>query len=132
MERIRVLVIEDDDDTRRLIEQELDEAGYEVVPALDGRHALRLAKTAKPAVLLVDIGLPVMNGDEFVRRWRSSPQAGDAAIVIVSGRKDARDVAKALGVETVIPKPFRIEHLVATVGRFAHPAGGTATSVSPA
>lgn len=116
---MRVLVVEDDDDTRRLIEQELGEAGYEVIPALDGRHALRLAATARPKVLLVDLGLPVMGGDEFVRRWRVSGNARDATVVIVSGRDNARDVAESLGIGTVIRKPFRIEDLVATVAQYA-------------
>src|SRR3989454_10008360 len=82
MPKMRVLVVEDDDDTRRLIEQELSEAGYDVIPALDGQHALRLVKTARPEVLLVDLGLPLMSGDEFVRRWRGSAYARDATIVI--------------------------------------------------
>jgi len=119
MPKIRVLVVEDDDDTRRLIEQELGEAGYDVIPALDGRHALRIAKTARPKVLLVDLGLPLMSGDEFVRRWRISAEAKDATVVIVSGREDAPDVAESLGIRSVIPKPFRVEDLVATVAQYA-------------
>jgi len=119
--KIRVLVVEDDDDTRRLIEQELGEVGYDVVAALDGRHALRLVKIARPKVLLVDLGLPLMSGDEFVRRWRMSADAKDATVVIVSGREDAPAVAESLGIRTVIPKPFRIEDLVATVALCAGP-----------
>ena len=121
MPKIRVLVVEDDDDTRRLLELELGEAGYDVIPALDGRHALRIAKTARPKVLLVDLGLPLMSGDEFVRRWRISADTKDATVVIVSGREDAPDVAESLGIRTVIPKPFRIEDLVATVAQCASP-----------
>jgi len=121
---MRVLVVEDDDDTRRLIEQELGEAGYEVIPALDGRHALRLMHTARPRVLLVDLGLPLMSGDEFVRRWRASGDANDATVVIVSGSENALDIAESLGIRTVIPKPFRIEALVATVAQCADRSSG--------
>src|SRR6267143_1792691 len=115
MPKIRVLVVEDDDDTRRLMELELGEAGYDVIPALDGRHALRIVKTARPKVLLVDLGLPLMSGDEFLRRWRISADAKDATVVIVSGREDAPAVAESLGIRTVISKPFRVEDLLATV-----------------
>src|SRR3989442_9137696 len=121
MPKMRVLVVEDDDDTRRLIEQELSEAGYDVIPALDGQHALRLVKTARPEVLLVDLGLPLMSGDEFVRRWRASADVKDATVVIVSGREDATEVAESLGIGRVIAKPFRIEDLLATVAQCAHP-----------
>ena len=117
--KMRVLIVEDDDDTRRLIEQELGEAGYEVIAALDGRHALRLATTARPKVLLVDLGLPLMGGAEFVRVWGRSAGAKDATVVIVSGRTDALEVAQGLGVGKVIRKPFRIEDLVATVAQCA-------------
>ena len=121
MPKIRVLVVEDDDDTRRLMELELGEAGYDVIPALDGRHALRIVKTARPKVLLVDLGLPLMSGDEFLRRWRISSDAKDATVVIVSGREDAPAVAESLGIRTVIPKPFRVEDLLATVAQCAAP-----------
>jgi DNA-binding response OmpR family regulator len=117
--KTRVLVLEDDDDTRRLIDQELAEAGYDVIPALDGEHALRLVRTVRPEVLLVDLGLPLMSGDEFVRRWRESGGAEDATVVIVSGRENALDVATSLGIGRVIPKPFRVEDLVATVAQCA-------------
>ncbi|OLD33676.1 MAG: hypothetical protein AUI44_00400 [Chloroflexi bacterium 13_1_40CM_2_67_6] len=121
MPRMRVLVVEDDDDTRRLMEIELGEAGYDVIAALDGQHALRLVKTARPKVLLVDLGLPLMSGDEFVRRWRASADVKDVTVVIVSGREDAAEVAENLGVGRVISKPFRIEDLVATVAQCASP-----------
>jgi len=121
MPKIRVLVVEDDDDTRRLMELELGEAGYDVIPALDGRHALRIVKTARPKVLLVDLGLPLMSGDEFLRRWRISADAKDATVVIVSGREDAPAVAESLGIRTVISKPFRVEDLLATVAQCAAP-----------
>src|SRR2546422_11370305 len=121
MPRMRVLVVEDDDDTRRLMEIELGEAGYDVIAALDGQHALRLVKTARPEVLLVDLGLPLMSGDEFVRRWRASADVKDATVVIVSGRDDATEVAESLGIGRVIAKPFRIEDLLATVAQCAHP-----------
>ena len=121
MPKIRVLVVEDDDDTRRLLELELGEAGYDVIPALDGQHALRIAKTARPKVLLVDLGLPLMSGEEFLRRWRISADAKDATVVIVSGREDAPAVAESLGIRTVIPKPFRVEDLLATVAQCAAP-----------
>ena len=124
MPKMSVLVVEDDDDTRRLIEQELGEAGYEVIPALDGKHALRLMNTARPRVLLVDLGLPLMSGDEFVRRWRASGDANDATVVIVSGSENALDIAESLGIRTVIPKPFRIEDLVATVAQCVDPSSG--------
>src|SRR5437899_6257073 len=119
MPRMRVLVVEDDEDTRRLREIELGEAGYDVIAALDGQHALRLVKTARPKVLLVDLGLPLMSGDEFVRRWRASADVKDVTVVIVSGREDAAEVAENLGVGRVISKPFRIEDLVATVAQCA-------------
>jgi len=121
MPRMRVLVVEDDDDTRRLMEIELGEAGYDVIAALDGQHALRFATAARPKVVLVDLGLPVMSGDEFVRRWRASADVKDVTVVIVSGREDAAEVAENLGVGRVISKPFRIEDLVATVAQCASP-----------
>src|SRR5438445_11698550 len=108
MPRMRVLVVEDDDDTRRLMEIELGEAGYDVIAALDGQHALRLVKTARPKVLLVDLGLPLISGDEFVRRWRASADVKDVSGVIVRGREESAEVAENRCIGRGIAKAFRI------------------------
>jgi two-component system KDP operon response regulator KdpE len=114
----RVLVIEDDHDTRRLITEALQNAGLDVVPAIDGAQALRTALARKPAAVVLDIGLPDFDGTQFVSRWRERrPDASDVPIVIVSGRADSREIARLLGAAYVCGKPFVVDELVGEVER---------------
>ena len=114
----RVLVIEDDNDIRRLITESLTNAGLDVVTAVDAAQALRTALARKPAAVVLDIGLPDYDGTTFVARWRERrPDANDVPILIVSGRSDRREIASLLGATYVCGKPFVVEELVGQVER---------------
>jgi two-component system, OmpR family, KDP operon response regulator KdpE len=114
----RVLVIEDDNDIRRLITESLSEAGLDVVSAVDASQALRTALARKPAAVVLDIGLPDYDGTQFVARWRERrPDANEVPIVIVSGRSDRREIASLLGAAYVCGKPFEVAELVGEVER---------------
>ena len=90
----RVLVIEDDNDVRRLITEALAGVGLDVIAAVDAGQALRTALARKPAAIVLDIGLPDYDGTQFVARWRERrPDANEVPIVIVSGRSDRREIA---------------------------------------
>ena len=113
----RVLVIEDDNDIRRLITESLRSAGLDVV-AVDAGQALRTALARKPAAVVLDPGLPDYDGTQFIARWRERrPDANDVPILIVSGRADRRQIASLVGAAYVCGKPFQIDELVGEVER---------------
>src|SRR2546425_4097098 len=113
-----VLVIEDENDIRRLIPGALRNVGLDVVAAVDAGQALRTALARKPAAIVLDIGLPDFDGAQFVARWRERrPDSGDVPIVVVSGRADRREVAGLLGAARVFGKPFEVDELVGAVDR---------------
>jgi DNA-binding response OmpR family regulator len=114
----RVLVVEDDNDIRRLITESLRSAGLDVIAAIDAAQALRTALARKPAAVVLDIGLPDQDGTHFVARWRERrPDANDVPILIVSGRSDRREIAGLLGATYVCGKPFQVDELVGEVER---------------
>ena len=114
----RVLVMEDDNDIRRLITESLTNVGLDVITAIDAAQALRTALARKPAAVVLDIGLPDHDGTQFVTRWRERrPDANDVPILIVSGRSDRREVASLLGAAYVCGKPFEVDELVGEVER---------------
>jgi len=114
----RVLVIEDDNDIRRLITDALRNAGLDVVAAVDAGQALRTALARKPAAVVLDIGLPDFDGTQFVARWRERrPDASDVPIVVVSGRADRREIASLLGAAYVCGEPFILDDRVDQVER---------------
>ena len=116
--RERVLVIEDDTAIRLLISDALREKGFDVIPAMDGSHALRTALAAPPAAVVLDLGLPEMDGADFVAHWRErAPSAKGVPILVVSGRPDAREVAAQIGATRLFTKPFIVDELVSEVDR---------------
>src|SRR2546428_6652330 len=72
----RVLVVEDDDATRVMLTEFLSEEGFAVSSALDGAHALRAAAAGMPDLIVLDIGLPILDGTGFARQWRGRAGAG--------------------------------------------------------
>lgn len=117
-ERSMVLVVDDDPDLRAAIEMLLEDEGWRVVTAPDGRAALERVAEQMPGLILLDMRMPVMNGWDFARAFRE--RYGRAApIVVVTAAEDAASRAEEIDAEGVLSKPFRIEEVIALVGRLA-------------
>ncbi|GAB2879844.1 two-component system response regulator KdpE [Pseudoduganella ginsengisoli] len=109
-----ILVIEDDADIRRMLESTLSGQGYAVQQAGRGHDGLRLLAECEPVLLLVDLGLPDMDGGELVRKLRAQTAA---PIVIVSARQMEVEKVAALdaGADDFVTKPFGMPELLARV-----------------
>ena len=111
-----VLVVEDDADLLALVEMVLVDAGYRVRTAPEGRAALRAVEAEMPAVILLDMRMPGMNGWDFAREFRS--RHGRACpIVVVTAAENARRRAEEIGAEGWLSKPFAIDDVLSTVDR---------------
>jgi CheY-like chemotaxis protein len=108
----RVLVVEDDPDTRRMLVSAIADEGYEAIPALDGQHALRTALAVEPSAIVLDLMLPGVSGEEFARAYHEQSHL-DAPIVVVSAKHDAAAIGKGIGARAVLPKPLDIADFVA-------------------
>jgi PAS domain S-box-containing protein len=93
--RCRVLIADDNADTADSLALLLRALGHEVRTARDGREAVRVAETFQPAVVVLDIGMPVMSGYEAARRIREQPWGDGMALVAVSGWGQAEDKRRA-------------------------------------
>jgi CheY-like chemotaxis protein len=122
---MKVLVVDDDQGIRELVATALSEEGYDVSGAADGAEALDRIAEVRPDVILLDMRMPVMDGWEFARRYRSQP-APHAPIVIVTAALDVAKDAKEIGADGFLAKPFQLDDLVALVERHAGPAAGGA------
>jgi DNA-binding response OmpR family regulator len=105
-------VVEDDEDTRKMLVSALADEGFEAIPALDGQHALRTALAVEPSAILLDLMLPGTDGAEFAREYHEQSHR-DPPIVVVSARHDAAAVGKRIGARAVVPKPFDVDQLMA-------------------
>ena len=116
----RVLVVEDDDGIRDLVDLVLTSAGYEVLTASDGAAALQVVGTVHPDLVLLDMRMPVMDGWEFARRYRAGP-APHAPIVVVTAARDAAQRAAEINANGYLGKPFDMAELLALVSHLARP-----------
>ena len=121
---VRVLAVEDEADARRLLQRVLEDAGAEVVTADGGETALRLLGTARPRVLVSDLGMPGMDGYTLIARVRARAAAeggGDTPALALTAfaRLEDRQRALAAGYEMHLPKPFEPAELVAAVAGLA-------------
>ncbi len=109
-----IVVIEDDADIRRMLVSTLEGQGHHTVAASRGQDGLRLLSDGEPLLLLVDLGLPDMDGGELVRQLRARTAA---PIIIVSARQMEAEKVAALdaGADDFVTKPFGVPELLARV-----------------
>ena len=115
--RRRVLIVEDEPYVRDAIATYLEKAGYEVDEAGSGIQALERMRSAMPDLVLLDLGLPVMSGSDFVAAVRQEPRLASAAVVVLSGQSDLTDEVAHLGARASLAKPIDLDILLAVVDR---------------
>jgi CheY-like chemotaxis protein len=116
--RRRVLIVDDDRDIRETLQELLEEEGYEVETAKNGLEALALARRERPAVILLDLFMPLMDGLEFRRAQLQDPELERIPVIVVSAAAGMEARIGDLGVAGHLEKPLRIEELLETVTRF--------------
>jgi DNA-binding response OmpR family regulator len=116
--RQRVLVVEDNDAIRSLLAVLLERRGYDVVQVAHGEAALAAAADDFDVVLL-DVGLPGMNGLEVCRRLRSQSATADIPIILLTGRAEPGDIRDGLaaGADDFLTKPFEEAELLTRLRR---------------
>jgi two-component system, chemotaxis family, chemotaxis protein CheY len=110
-----VLIVDDDVDSRTLLELAFGAHGYAVATAANGREALASARHQVPSVILLDLAMPVMDGFAFRREQLADARLAAVPVVCVSGRHDAELAARQLGVHGCVPKPFDLERVLQCV-----------------
>ncbi len=112
MNKMSVLVVEDDPAIRNLMATTLKANDYRFLTASTGSEALLLASTGRPDAVLLDLGLPDMDGVEIINRIRSWSQM---PIIVISARSEDSDKIEALdaGADDYLTKPFSVEELLA-------------------
>ena len=112
-----ILVVEDQEDNRRILRDLFANAGYELIEAESGEDALTAVETQRPDLILMDIQLPVMDGYEATRRIRSNPDMKAVPVIAMTAYALAGDEAKALaaGCTAYVTKPYSPRALLAKV-----------------
>ncbi len=120
----RILVVDDDPSVLKLVQLNLEIEGYEVVTASNGREALEMVARERPALVVCDVMMPVLNGLEVVSRLRRDEATASLPVVMLSAKAQDIDVkhGKEAGADEYVTKPFDPEELIDAVKRLI--AGG--------
>src|SRR6188508_2495752 len=122
-----ILVVDDEPKITQLVRDYLERAGFGVVTAADGREALMRARTEHPDLVVLDLGLPQLDGLDVTRRLRRD---ADVPIIMLTARDDETDklIGLELGADDYVTKPFSPRELVARVRAVLRRQAGTAAT----
>jgi len=111
-----ILLAEDDQDIRDVVQEVLEERGYDVIPARTGRQALDFLMSdggSRPAVIILDLMMPIMTGWQVLEEIRLRPELGSIPVIVLTAV--SQDMPTG-GVSAVLRKPFDIDELLTLVG----------------
>jgi CheY-like chemotaxis protein len=123
-ERHPVLIVDDDARIRAVLEQALRDEGYTTVAAADGREALARVQQEPPALILLDMMMPRMDGPEFARQLDRQGLRGTIPIVVLSAADRPGHLAAQMGATACLEKPFDLTALLDVVGKLVPVAPG--------
>jgi CheY-like chemotaxis protein len=114
---VRILYVEDNDDNIYMLSARLERKGYEVVVAADGEQGVALARSEAPALILMDLSLPVIDGWEATRRLKALAETRDIPVIALSSHAMAgdREAALAAGCDDFDTKPVDFHRLLGKI-----------------
>ena len=119
----RVLVVDDDEQLRYVLRETMTEDGYEVEAASNGREALTIIERWQPDLIVLDLMMPVMDGETFRQEQRRLGLVERAPVIVLSAAREMLSIAERVGAAASVPKPFDLDDLLATVSRLAASPG---------
>ena len=110
----KILLVEDNEPSRDALGRRLQRRGYDVVLAVDGQQAVSTAREAKPDLILMDLGLPVIDGWEATRQLKADDSTNRIPIIVLSAHAMTHDREQALdaGADDFDSKPIHFERLI--------------------
>ncbi|GAB4222694.1 MAG: response regulator [Gammaproteobacteria bacterium] len=113
----KILYVEDNPDNVYMLKMRLERKGYDVVIADNGQQGVELASREQPALILMDVSLPLMDGYEATRKLKSNPHTATIPVIMLTAHAMASDREKALeaGADEYEVKPIRFEQLMTKI-----------------
>ena len=117
MDRKVILIVDDEPDILRLASLRLKKLGFDVITAVDGREAVRIVKSKKPDLILLDLALPLLSGDEVCRKLKNDEKLKHIPIILFTASSSTMtaEKAKRFGADDYTIKPFDPDELIAKI-----------------
>ncbi|MGF7058824.1 response regulator [Brassicibacter mesophilus] len=113
----RVLVVDDEEHIVELIKFNLENNGYDVIVAFDGKQALERAKEEKPDLIILDLMLPIIDGIDVCKKIKNDDEIGNVPIIMLTAKSDEADkvIGLEIGADDYMTKPFSVRELMARI-----------------
>lgn len=116
----RILVVEDDQEMSETLCEALTDHGYEPIAAANGQEALeRLRSAAPPAMILLDLAMPIVDGRAFRHAQLADAELRAIPVIVLTAQPDAEQVCAEMAVDTFLRKPVRLDPLLSLIRRTA-------------
>lgn len=117
MSRGKILVVDDEEYIQHILNFSFGAEGYEVITAADGEEAIKIAKTQKPDIIVLDIMMPKMDGYEACKKLKADPQTRGIPVILLTakGREVDRKLGSQVGADDYVVKPFSPGRLIERV-----------------
>jgi DNA-binding response OmpR family regulator len=112
---VRILIVDDDPTIRSVLEAFLEDEGFTTAVAANGRDAVEQARVDPPALILMDLMMPILSGVEASRQLKSDPLTAEVPIIAMSAGFILRGSVDELLADSIISKPFDLDALIATI-----------------
>ncbi len=116
-EPLRVLIVDDDRSMIGFLDLALSLDGYKCVNANNGREAMKSVIERDPSIILLDLAMPVMDGQEFYRWLRASGRT-EVPVILMTANQNGRKTCQELGAQACLTKPFELSELEAQMSKF--------------
>lgn len=106
-----ILICDDDEGIADVTKIVLEDKGYQVESCSNGEDVLKMVAKKIPKLLLIDLWMPGMNGDEVTRQLKENPKTKNIPVIVISANKETDSISKSAGADGSISKPFEIKDL---------------------
>ncbi len=108
----KIIVCDDDEGILDMLTFVLEDSGYNVIAEPNSLNVLQLVKKERPDLLMVDLWMPVLSGDQVVKRLKAEDSTRNIPVIVISASTDGKKIAYEAGADRYIAKPFDIDQLI--------------------
>jgi two-component system, OmpR family, alkaline phosphatase synthesis response regulator PhoP len=116
----KILIVDDDENARAIVQMLLEDQGYDILIAADGKTAIQLVKEGKPDLVLLDVMMPGMNGYQVCEQIKKDPMTRHIPVIMITAKDMGEDVEMAISkeVDWYIAKPYDNKYLLSKIRSF--------------
>jgi CheY-like chemotaxis protein len=115
MENKKILICDDDEGILDMLELILEDTPYQIIAEQNSLNVLSLVEKLSPDLVLLDLWMPILSGDQVLKAIRSDPFTKDVPVIIISASRESERIARTAGASAFIAKPFDFNELVTVI-----------------